>query len=883
MLVKTSFILTLVFLSIPVYSFGIEITVGSSGDYQTIQAAIDSATHDDEIIVSEGTYTENINFSGKNISLRSTYPEDWGVVEKTIITGDAQENLISFSGNESGNCIISGFTIIDGGYDNTILGNETLASIKNNRIIDNNNNNCIYQCNGTIENNIISNNFNPISSCHGVIQNNLITNNDQGISGCSGRIQNNIISFNQGNGIRNSYGIIQNNTIYGNTNYGLYHCQEHPIRNNIIWNNGVGEIYESNTPSYCCIKNYIGSGVGNISDDPGFSDPENGDFHLRSDSPCIDAGIQIDDLNLDYEGNGRPYDAVIWESRGDGSNFDIGVYEFIGIIVTPTQAPTVTPTPTPGNNIIHVPEDYSTIQEAINSAAHGDEIIVATGEYIENINLNGKNIILRSIDPLDNSIVLDTIINGNRLGSVVKFSGSENSGCVLEGFTITKGNAQYGGGIFGNGTNAIIRNNQISNNTVVMAGGGISNCNGLIEKNIIISNNVNDDYYYGGGGLYGCNGMIKENIIANNISNNDGGGLYNCHGTVMDCTISGNYAFADGGGLAYCNAGINGNDIINNRTQGQGGGMTWCPGDIENNLISSNSSYAGAGIDHAAGTIRNNVISYNKASRSGGGMQFAPGLIENNIIKGNEAFLIDNDHYYGLGGALYRVFGTIQNNLIVNNAAYLCGGLFDCTGKIQNNTIYGNMTLNRPYIMSGCTGIIRNCIIWGNSTTCDNHIRECSIPSYSCIENWIDEGNGNITINPLLVDPEHGDFHLQPDSPCIDAGVNVTGMDEDFEGELRKYGTVMDIGADEYNGVIIPTPTPSNTPTAAPTATPGNVFYVPVDYSSISEAVDQANEGDTIIVSPGIYYENIKFDKDVNITLQSTDPTDLSIVGKNNY
>ncbi|MCD6386466.1 hypothetical protein J7M23_11915, partial [Candidatus Sumerlaeota bacterium] len=101
---------------------------------------------------------------------------------------------------------------------------------------------------------------------------------------------------------------------------------------------------------------------------------------------------------------------------------------------------------------ISVPDDYPTIQSAIDASTEGDEIIVSPGRYYEHINFNGKNIILRSTDPTSPTIVASTIIDGTHISSVVTFSGSESTSCVLSGFTITHGNAPYGGGINGNGT-----------------------------------------------------------------------------------------------------------------------------------------------------------------------------------------------------------------------------------------------------------------------------------------------------------------------------------------------------------------------------------------------------------------------------------------------
>ncbi|KYK27216.1 hypothetical protein AYK26_04095 [Euryarchaeota archaeon SM23-78] len=51
--------------------------------------------------------------------------------------------------------------------------------------------------------------------------------------------------------------------------------------------------------------------------------------------------------------------------------------------------------------------------------------------------------------------------------------------------------------------------------------------------------------------------------------------------------------------------------------------------------------------------------------------------------------------------------------------------------------------------------------------------------------------------DPKFVNPSNFDFHLQSDSPCIDAGTNV-GITEDFEGNPVPRGLAPDIGAFEY-------------------------------------------------------------------------------------
>jgi hypothetical protein len=164
--------------------------------------------------------------------------------------------------------------------------------------------------------------------------------------------------------------------------------------------------------------------------------------------------------------------------------------------------------------IITVPGDYPTIQGAINAASDSDEIIVSPGTYYENINFGGKNIILRSTDPTNPAVVSSTIIDGNHAGSVVTFSGSESSDCVLSGFTIMNGNAPNGGGIYGNGTLAAMRDNNITSNTASVLGGGVYDCDGLIENNIVCGN-LTDNH---GGGLYGCDGVVISNNISNNLA-----------------------------------------------------------------------------------------------------------------------------------------------------------------------------------------------------------------------------------------------------------------------------------------------------------------------------------------------------------------------------
>jgi carboxypeptidase T len=84
---------------------------------------------------------------------------------------------------------------------------------------------------------------------------------------------------------------------------------------------------------------------------------------------------------------------------------------------------------------------YSNIQIAINDANDGDEIVVDSGVYHENIDFIDKNLTLRSIDPNDPNVVASTVINieDSYQGSVITLSGRRNGVCELAGLTITGG------------------------------------------------------------------------------------------------------------------------------------------------------------------------------------------------------------------------------------------------------------------------------------------------------------------------------------------------------------------------------------------------------------------------------------------------------------
>jgi parallel beta-helix repeat protein len=195
------------------------------------------------------------------------------------------------------------------------------------------------------------------------------------------------------------------------------------------------------------------------------------------------------------------------------------------------------------------------IQAAIDAASNGDEIEVSPGTYNEAIAFKGKAVRLYSSGGPE-----VTTIDANGAYHVVLCISGEDANTILDGFTITGGNASgvdwphfHGGGMLNIYSSPTVSNCTFTENSSVHWGGGMYNDRGSHTTliNCTFSGNISDT---GGAGMgnYSSNPTVTNCIFTGNSADNGGGMLNvsNSSPTMTNCTFSGNTAGIKGGGMS---------------------------------------------------------------------------------------------------------------------------------------------------------------------------------------------------------------------------------------------------------------------------------------------------------------------------------------------
>lgn len=170
--------------------------------------------------------------------------------------------------------------------------------------------------------------------------------------------------------------------------------------------------------------------------------------------------------------------------------------------------------------------------------------------------------------------------------------------------------------------------------------------------------------------------------------------------------------------------------------------------------------------------------------------------IENNIISGCGSHGI---YFYCRNSNKYIDYSTAINNTVSNNAG---NGIYfhihsDGAGAderyIRHSLIANNLiTSNNQY---GIQYYNQYCGYFTENNFSNNNIWDNSVGNTSGIS--ISSTAGNLFIDPLFVNPETADFHLQSASLCIDAGM-VSSTYNDPDGTRNDMGVYGGPGAASF-------------------------------------------------------------------------------------
>ena len=231
------------------------------------------------------------------------------------------------------------------------------------------------------------------------------------------------------------------------------------------------------------------------------------------------------------------------------------------------------------------------------------------------------------------------------------------------------------------------------------------------------------------------------------------------------------------------------------------------------NTNPSNSALHGGGLFLDGGGVQatfegnDNIVAYNEAQAGGGVYMYGDVDLEGLLILENYASIHGGGIFVGSGSTY--VGGTIANNYLVGNTAAQHGPsvfTFDTSMRIANNTIVGTFygSLAGIDINDAGTGtlqVINNIVV---NHTIGIRAENNSLVTLSHNDVWnnttnyfnIAPGSSDISVDPEFVNPGNDNYHLDSDSPCIDAGAYVEGLYFDYDGD-RRTGRLLDIGADE--------------------------------------------------------------------------------------
>ena len=575
------------------------------------------------------------------------------------------------------------------------------------------------------------------------------------------------------------------------------------------------------------------------------------------------------------------------------------------------------------------PADFNNIQAAVDAAQPSDTVLVAdgvyTGEGNRDIRYNGKAITVKSANG-----PASCVIDCEDQDQAFYFSQSESSAAVLEGFTITGGNQSYGGAIrCGNNASPTINNCIMKENYSGYAGGALyceNNAGPLLSGCRLIDNHG----HYGGAVYCGSysSPVFVDCIIQGNSAEWRGGALYceNSSFCTMDrCTIEGNSAQNDGGAVSTssdCSLTVSNCSIQNNLAGDEGGALYLyrCAATITNTVFSGNRAEdrAGAVYSYYGPVILVNcTFVANEAGYRGGGVYCRydpPPIIANCIFVNNTEHAVYRSYSNDYPIVTHCIFhanpqgdyfddwyyeshtGSAQINSLPNASNNLSGDPFFAFSHdyhITADSLCIDRGTNNPPAELPQTDKDGNPRRLGGSPaafeTVDIGAYEYNYDAPSIAVSaqdmeFIREPNGTEPADQILhirncgggqlnwqlsedcdwlsVDPNAGSAHIQPGQSTV--RVDTADLPR---GIYRCDLTVAD-------------PNAINSPrNVRVTLRIKGRLHVPADYATISLAVEDAMDGETIEVQAGTYPERIELDKSLLLVGVGQPVIDVNDIG----
>jgi hypothetical protein len=226
------------------------------------------------------------------------------------------------------------------------------------------------------------------------------------------------------------------------------------------------------------------------------------------------------------------------------------------------------------------------------------------------------------------------------------------------------------------------------------------------------------------------------------------------------------------------------NCVINECVSAYGGGGVYS-GTFTDCTISTNSVLGGRGWGGGAwnSTLNRCILAGNSALVYGGGAYQCS--LNQCLVVGNLAT--------GSGGGTSD--GTANNSVLAGNSAQSGGGSYNTI--LTNCTVVSNTASVSSGGCSSFVGEMQNCIFYYNSAPASPNL--AAKYNYCCtIPNVFNDVN-SFTNPPLFMNLANGDFRLQSNSPCINAGGNgYSTSSVDVSGNPRIAGGTVDVGAYEF-------------------------------------------------------------------------------------